>query len=77
MSENSDARATPDAWSAETRRTFRFWGIAELIYAALLVGAVAALLPWKSPGVNVALMAYGGLHGARRCAPTWAPAASA
>lgn len=51
-----------EAFSAETRRTFRFWGIAELIHAALLIGAVAALLPWKSPGVNLAFIAYGALH---------------
>lgn len=52
-----------EAFSPETRRTFRFWGVAELIHAALLIGAVAALLPWKTPAVNVALIAYGALHG--------------
>lgn len=55
--------AASGAWSAETRRTFRFWGIVSLIHAALLIGAVAGLLPWKSPAVNVAFMAYGALHG--------------
>ena len=61
-----DTTTTPksaEAWSAETRRTFRFWGVVEIIHAVLLIGAVAALLPWKSPAVNTALIAYGALHG--------------
>lgn len=59
----STASASTASWSAETRRTFRFWGVASIVHAALLIGAVAALLPWKSPGVNGALIAYGALHG--------------
>lgn len=66
MSQATSPEAAPAAgadFSAETRRTFRFWGVVEIIHAAALIGAVAALLPWKSPVVNVALMGYGALHG--------------
>ena len=63
MTEETAAPAPSEAWSAETRRTFLFWGVVELIHAVLLIGAVAALLPWKSPGVNIGFIAYGALHG--------------
>lgn len=54
----------PAAWSAETRRTFRFWGVAEVVHGLLLALAVAIAVPWKTPWINVLLIAYGTLHAA-------------
>ena len=45
-----------------TFRTLRFWGVADLIYAALITLVVAAYIPWKTPAVNIALLIYAGFH---------------
>ncbi len=45
-----------------TCRTLRFWGVAEAIYATLVVVLVAGYVPWKTPVVNLALLGYAGLH---------------
>ncbi|MCB9545443.1 MAG: hypothetical protein H6706_06045 [Myxococcales bacterium] len=52
----------PDDWSAETRRTLRFWGVAEGVHGGLLAAAVLGFLPWKTVWINLALVAYAGLH---------------
>ena len=52
----------PDAWAAETRRVFRFWGVAACVHGVLLGTAVAALIPWKTPWINGLLLAYAALH---------------
>ncbi len=41
-----------------TRRAFRFWGAAEVVHAAVLATTLVVFVPWKSPVVHVALLAY-------------------
>ncbi|MEZ4463521.1 MAG: hypothetical protein R3F43_03140 [bacterium] len=54
--------STPNDWSAETRRTLRFWGVAEALHGGLLAAAVLGFVPWKTVWINLALVAYAGLH---------------
>src|SRR5688572_17390159 len=41
-----------------TRRTLRTWAVADAVYALLLTIVAAALIPWKTPVANVALLLY-------------------
>ena len=47
-----------------TRRTLRTWATADAVYAAVLVFLATAIVPWKTPAANVALLAYAGLFAA-------------
>ena len=52
----------PADLSDATRRTLRLWAIAEGIGGVVLIYLAAALIPWKAPGINIALLLYAALH---------------
>ena len=43
------------------RRSLRFWAVAEVVHAVTLGLSVAIFVPWKTPWVNVAFIAYAAL----------------
>ncbi len=47
--------------SPGARSTLRFWAVAGSLYGVLLAAAVAVFVPWKTPWINAALIAYGAL----------------
>ena len=44
--------------ATQQRRTLRFWAVADVLHAVTLALAVAVLVPWKTPWVNAAFLAY-------------------
>lgn len=48
----------------DTRRVFGFWGVVSIVYALVVGLAAGFLLPWKTPAVNVAFLAYAVLNAA-------------
>ena len=44
--------------ATQQRRTLRFWAACDVLHAAALALAVATLVPWKTPWVNAAFLAY-------------------
>lgn len=52
----------PADLSDATRRSLRLWAIADAIGGLVLAYLAIALIPWKSPGINIALLLYAALH---------------
>ncbi|HEY0707822.1 MAG TPA: hypothetical protein VGG33_13545, partial [Polyangia bacterium] len=51
-------RAPP---SASTPRALRVWAVSDAIYGSLIAVLAVVALPWKSPGFNLAFLAYAAL----------------
>lgn len=53
---------TDTALDPALRRALRRWAIAEALGGLALAGLAIALVPWKTPAANVALLLYAALH---------------
>lgn len=58
---NSEPAPAADPSDA-TRRSLKRWAVAEAIGGLTLAAVAIALIPWKTPVINVILLAYAGLH---------------
>lgn len=59
MTDESNAAPPPDE---SIRRSLRRWAVAEGIGGLVLAYVAIALVPWKTPAINVTLLAYAALH---------------